>query len=187
MGKKKRHWHKETLKLKDRHFWTAQPGCNVFVADRGAVRFDFPHDWVVIPDSDSIKLHDRQPPDDDCALAISHMRLPPIDWSALPLAPLLDQVTRKDARPVFEWGEIIEFRRGDLEVAWREMRFIDPAEKQEAVSLFCFGRKGRVQALITFDFWETDRKRCDAVWEIVLKTLELDEPIADPTVGRVVH
>lgn len=36
--KKKMSWQKETLKLRDRHYWTAQPGCQVFVADRGAVR-----------------------------------------------------------------------------------------------------------------------------------------------------
>jgi hypothetical protein len=61
-------------------------GCNVFVADRGAVKFDFPREWVIAPGDDSINLHDKAPPDDDCVLAVSYLRLPPIDWSGLPLA-----------------------------------------------------------------------------------------------------
>jgi hypothetical protein len=180
-------WKQENRKLGKRHFWTAQPGCKVFVADRGAVRFDFPQDWVVVPDSDSIKVYDKEPPKDDCVLAVSYLRIPAIDWSGLPLASLVEQASKGDSRPISEWGEIAELRRGDLEVAWREMRFIDPGEKREALSRFCLARRGTVQALITFDFWETDQQRCQAVWEIVLKSLELDEHIADPTVGRVVH
>jgi hypothetical protein len=179
-------WKRETRKLRDRHYWTAQPDCNVFVADRGAVRFDYPRGWVVVPDPDSIKIHDKAPPDDDCVLAISYMRLPPIDWSGLPLASLVEQASRGDSRPIYEWGEIDELRRGDLEIAWREMRFIDPTERREALSFFFLGRQGQVQALITFDFWESDAARCRKVWEVVLKSLELDEYIQDPTVGRVV-
>jgi hypothetical protein len=183
MGK----WKRETRKLRDRHYWTAQPGCNVFVADRGAVRFDFPHGWVIKPDSDSIKLYDKEPPDDDCCLAVSYLRIPPIDWSGLPLTSLVEQVTKNDSRPVYEWGEMNELRRGDLEIAWQEMRFIDPGEKREACSRCCLARKGTVQALITFDFWQSDAGRCQGVWETVLKTLELDEHIQDPTVGRVIQ
>jgi hypothetical protein len=186
MGKKQS-WQKETLKLRDQHYWTAQPGCQVFVADRGAVRLDFPQDWVVVPGSDSINMHDKPPPDDDCVLAVSYMRLPPIDWSGLSLATLVDQTSRGDSRPVYEWGEIQEERRGDLEIAWRPMRFIDPTEKREAISLFCLARRRQVQALITFDYWEADRQRCEAVWKTVLLSLELDEFIQDPTVGRVVQ
>lgn len=184
---KKMRWQKETLKLRDRHYWTAQPDCQVFVADRGAIRLDFPQGWVVVPEADSINMHDKQPPDDDCVLAVSYLRLPPIDWSGLAPATLVDQTSRGDSRPVYEWGEIVEERRGDLEIAWREMWFIDPSEKREALSLFCLARRRQVQALITFDFWENDRQRCETVWKTVLKSLQLDEFIQDPTVGRVVQ
>src|SRR5262249_40659762 len=144
-------WKRETRKLRDRHFWTAQPGCKVFVADRGAVRFDFPQEWIVIPDRDSVKLYDKEPPHDDCCLAVSYLRIPLVDWSGLPLASLVEQSSKGDSRPIFEWGQIQELRRGDLEIAWREMRFIDPGEKRDAVSLFCLARRAGVQALITFD------------------------------------
>src|SRR5438876_933263 len=101
----RRHWQKETRKLRDRHYWTAQPGCKVFVADRGAVRFDFPQEWVIVPGSDSINLYDKAPPDDDCVLAVSYLRLPPIDWSGLPLATLVEQTTKDDTRPIYEGSE----------------------------------------------------------------------------------
>jgi len=180
-------WKKQTLKMRDNHTWYSEPGCKVFVADRGAVRFDFPEDWVVVPVSDCIKFHDRQPPEDDCCLGVSYLRLPPIDWSGLRLATLLEQACKGDKRPIHDWGEIVELERGDLEIAWREMRFIDPEEKRPARSRMCLARQGQIQVLITFDFWETDIERCNRVWEIVLKTLELDEVIEDPTKGRTVH
>ena len=53
------------------------PGYNIFVADRGAVRFDFPRDWIIEPgENGSIKFHDKKPPDDDCTLQITVMYLP---------------------------------------------------------------------------------------------------------------
>jgi len=79
-------WEKETLKLKKNHGWKGKDGYRIFVADRGAIRFNFPQDWIVAPGDDSINFHDKQPPDDDCRLAVSCMRLPAIDWTARSLA-----------------------------------------------------------------------------------------------------
>jgi hypothetical protein len=180
-------WKKQTLKMRDDHTWYSEPGCKVFVADRGAVRFDFPEEWVVVPGTDCIQFHDKAPPDDDCCLGFSYQRLPPIDWSGLRLAALLEQACKGDTRPITEWGEMSEQQRGNLEIAWLEMRFVDPGEQREARSRMCLARQGQIQALLTFDFWETDLERCHRAWEIVLKTLELDEVIEDPTKGRIVH
>ena len=41
------HWEKRTLQLPENHGWTARDGYNVFVADRGMVRLDFPEGWIV--------------------------------------------------------------------------------------------------------------------------------------------
>src|SRR6266496_1579784 len=82
-------WDKEELELNKSHGWRARPGQKIFVADRGALRIEFPEDWVVIPDDDSIKFYDKQPPDDDCCLAVSYMRLPPVDLSGLPVSEML--------------------------------------------------------------------------------------------------
>src|SRR5262249_24331626 len=150
------------------HGWTARPGCNVFMADRGAVRFDFPKDWVVIPGGSSIKFHDRQPPADDCTLQVSVLYLPDIDWSGLPLSFLVRQLVANDSRDIFCRGEIVEVRRPRLELAWTEVGFIDPNERQEARSRTCLARWSNIQPLITFDFWAEHAPRVDPVWEDVL-------------------
>src|SRR4028118_867180 len=38
--RKKQEWLKETLELKEDHNWKSKPGTRIFVAGRGAVRFD---------------------------------------------------------------------------------------------------------------------------------------------------
>src|SRR5690348_10549932 len=55
-------WSQSRHKLATRHAWKARPGYQIFVAQRGAIRFDVPRDWVVIPEKMSYKLCDRQPP-----------------------------------------------------------------------------------------------------------------------------
>ena len=176
----------DELRLRSRHGWRARSGCKIFVADRGAVRFDYPQDWVVSPDDDSVKLYDKEPPDDDSRLAVSYVRLLPIDWSGLPVAALVEAGMGGDKRPIDTWGPIREARRGDLELAWREMSYLDSAEKREARSRMCIARRSTLQCLITFDFWAADLDECGAAWETVLETLELGEFVADPRRGPVV-
>lgn len=176
-------YQKTTLKLQPNHTWTAKKGYQVIVLDRGAVRFQFPRKWVVIPDEDSLKIYDRRPPNDDCILAVSYMRIPIVDWTGLPVSKLVEVANEGDERPIYEWGEIHEARRGDIEYAWRETRFVDPTENREAFSRMCIARKGVVQALITFDFWESDAPRLLPVWDAVIESIELNDYIADPTKG----
>lgn len=179
-------WEKAELSLHSRHGWRARPGCKIFVADRGAVRFDYPQDWIVIPDEDSVKLYDKEPPSADSRLAVSYLRLPQIDWGGLELAALVEAGMRGDERPIHTWGRTRETQRGDLELAWREVGFVDPVENREARSRMCIARRSNLQCLITFDFWAADLERCEAVWGTVLETLELGEYIADPSRGPVV-
>lgn len=181
-------WNKQVLKLKENHGWKAKPGYKIFVADRGAVRFDIPQDWVMTPESDSIKFHDRTPPDDDCLLQVSMIRLPPgIDWSTLPLPYLLQEaVIKDDPRGIISQGEIVQVQRPDLEMAWVETRFIDPVEKREACSRSCLARGSNIQPLITMDFWLDDTEKFTPVWDEVLRTLVLGDYIEDPT-RRILH
>jgi len=176
----------ETLRIDPRHGWRVRPGCKIFVADRGAVRFDYPQDWIVVPDEDSVKLYDREPPDDACCLAVSYLRLPAIDWSGLPLRALLETAIRGNERSMGTFGPMTEMRRLDLELAWREMSFLDPAQKCEARSRVSIARRSNLQCLITFDFWAADLEERNAAWAIVLETLELGEFIRDPSRGPVV-
>jgi hypothetical protein len=182
-------WDKETLKLKPNHGWRVKPGYHIFVMDRGAVRFNIPQGWIIKPGSDSIKIHDREPPDDDCVLAVSYLRLPPgIDWSGLPVREMVRVAVEGDSREVSGRGEMIEEERGDLSLAWTEVRFTDPNEQREAFSRICIARgANHIQSLITFDFWATDAARLHPVWDEVLRSLEVGWFIADPTQGPVVQ
>jgi hypothetical protein len=185
--KPKPQWEKQTLNLKDSHAWKAPPGYNVFVVDRGAVRFNVPHIWVVVPASDCIAIYDKQPPDDDCRLAVSYLPLPTIDWSGLPLAQLIATATKSDQRKILSHGEIAHIPRTDLELAWTEGRFIDSQEHREAFSRLAIARGSNLQALITFDFWVEDALRLNPVWDEVLRSVELGRYVDDPTIGDVLH
>lgn len=176
----------EPRRLQPGHGWRARPGCKIFVADRGAVRFDYPQTWFVILEETSVKLYDEEPPHDECCLEVSYLRLPPIDWSGLPLTTLLENAMRSDERPMDTFGPTRETRRVDLELAWREMSFLDPVQKREARSRMSIARRANLQCLITFDFWAADLEEREGAWDTVLETLELGEFIRDPTKGPVV-
>jgi len=180
-------WEKETLKLKKHHRWKGKPGYRIFVADGGAMRFNFPEHWIVVPGDDSINFHDKQPPDDDCRLAVSVMKLPAIDWSGLRLSALVQQVLDGDERKVEQPGKIVEEHRGHLELAWAEVRFVDPIENREAFSRICLGRESNIQCLITFDFWADDADTLRPVWDEVLRSLEIARYVSDPTIGDFVN
>src|SRR5215469_6308142 len=157
-------WFNEKLTLKKGHGWKAPAGYRIFVADRGAVRFNIPQSWVIEPDSDSIKFYDAKPPDDNCRLACSYLRLPPIDWSGLALSELIKAAMNGDPREAVMVGEIVETRRPDLEFAWADFGFIDPVEKRHAYSRVCIARGSNIQTLITLDYWDEDGARLAPVW-----------------------
>ncbi len=180
-------WNKEVLKLKNNHSWKAKPGYRIFIADKGAVRFDFPDNWVVIPDEDSIKFHDADPPDDNCRLAVSYVQLAPIDWSGLPLSQLVQTVVEGDERGITHQSEMHETKRSDLELAWTEISFIDPVEKRDARSRICLGRGSNIQPLITMDFWAEDAEKFAPVWNEVLRSLQLGMYVEDPTRGHILQ
>jgi hypothetical protein len=180
-------WSKETSKLKKDHSWKATPGFRVFVADRGAVRFNIPQGWVIEPDSDSIKFYDGKPPDDNCRLACSYLRLPPIAWSGLHLSQLIKVATEGDPREATLVGEILEKQRPGLELAWADFEFLDPEEQRKAFTRICIARGSGIQALITLDYWPEDGARLAPMWQELSRSLQLGRYIADPTVGDVVN
>lgn len=180
-------WIEETLKLKKNHTWKAPPGYRIFVADRGAVCFNIPQDWIIEPDSDSIKFYDGKPPDDNCRLACSYIRLPPIDWSGLPLSELIRVATEGDERNLAGDGQLVHREREDLELAWRDFSFNDPAEHRQAYTRMCIARGSNIQTLITLDYWPEDAERLASVWEEVVRSLQLGRHISDPTLGEIVH
>ncbi len=180
-------WRIETLRLKERHGWKAKPGYKIFVADHGALRFDVPRDWILDSGTSSFKFYDRQPPDDNCTLEVSLIRLPPVDWSGLPLSQLILQtVTDEDGCGRIREADLHPIDRQDLEMVWAETTFVDPIQQRKAHSRICLARGSNIQVLITFAFWADDASKLAAVWDEVLHSLRLGMFIKDPTRGPTV-
>ncbi len=180
---KKSEWMKQTRRLKDDHGWKCKPGYRIFVADRGAVRFDFPTDWIVRPGEDgSIKFHDREPPDDDCVLSMSVLYLrDDIDWKTLKLPALLAEVTSRDSSTPQTFGEIVEIKHPRHELAWRESVYVDPETQRKAKARTAFARWSNIQVLLTFEFWAELSPRFGKIWDEILRTLVLGDYVEDPT------
>lgn len=179
---------KEKLRMKPGHAWKAKEGYKIFVADRGAVRFDFPESWVFMEDADTLEFRDRKPPNDTCGLQVTVMRLHPgIDWSELPIAELLEQSLDGDREGVLSRSEVRRIERSDMELVWAETHFIDPEEKREAISRTSLARREGIMPLMTMSYWPEDEERVVAVWEEVMRSLRLGVYIADPTTGRTLN
>src|SRR3954453_5606817 len=131
---------KETIKLSGSHRWKASPGHNILVLDAGAVRLEYPTTWKVIPKSNRLQIHDRQPPDDEGRFQITVFRLPRLKdrkWDEIPLDEMLhnaitgDPRRRRDRKEQREPRKMIHpvtgIRRPDLEYAWAETSAPDPA------------------------------------------------------------
>jgi hypothetical protein len=186
MSKPKKHnlkWIKETLELKEDHNWKSNPGNRIFVAGRGALRFDVPENWHFEPDEKSFRFLDNKPPKDDARLEASFNLLPPGNWPDFPLAPLLRQVVRDDERNPIEKGEIIQLKRQTARIVWTQIKFIDPQENREAYSRIAIGLGSGVQCLITFEYWVDDADRMIPVWDTVMDSLVLGLYIRDPRTG----
>ncbi len=189
MTKPKRKWEQRHLQLRPDHTWKSNPGYKIFVAGRGDVRFDVPSDWHFEPGESSVKFFDRPPPDDDCRLEVSYLKLnPQIDWSGYPLEKLLkDAIIPGEMRKPHTRSGFIRVKRDDLEAVWYQIHFLDTDEWREACTRACLARGANVQPLITLDYWLDDAPRVEPVWDEVLRTLQLGQYVRDPTRGRVVH
>ena len=178
-------WDKQILKLREGHGWKAKPGYKIFVADHGAIRFDIPEEWIIVPGPKSIRFYDRQPPDDNCRLEVSLMRTPPVDWSGLPLSELIQKALNDDATETRGRGEVHTAKRPDLELVWTETSFMDRKERREARSRICLARGPNMHALITLDLWKDDLTRLGPAWDELVSSLEMGLSIEDPTRGPI--
>jgi hypothetical protein len=187
MGKPK--WEKQVLRLQPNHTWRCKPGYKVFVAGRGDVRFDVPSDWVIEPGEGSVKFFNLPPPDDDCRIEVSYLKLNPrIDWRGLSLRQLFEQaIIPGEQHKAHTRSSLIYQRRPDLELIWQQIHFLDTNEWREACSRACLARGANVQPLITLDYWLDDAPRFEPVWDEVLRSLQLGQYVQDPTRGRVVN
>jgi hypothetical protein len=176
-------WKQQERRLRPNHSWRASEGHNVLVLDRGVVSLEFPDGWVIDPTEDCIRVLDKAPPNDDCGLGVSYQLLPPIDWTGLTVAMLVEAAERNDKRKILEKYPIVWGRRPGIEWAWRRMRFEDTNEHRPAFNHLGIAVGSDVLCLLTFVYWEPDRERCEPVWSNVLESLVLGQRIEDPTRG----
>jgi hypothetical protein len=183
-------WARPDERMPKTHNLRAKPGYKIFIANRGEVTFSIPEPWFVSIGDDSIRMNDKEPPDDDCVLQVSVHYLPlGIDWSGLTVKTLVESLPDDDddERRTLERGKVIEVKRPDLEYAWFEQRILDVKENREALSRLCLARAKHIQPLITFDLWPEDTKRFDPVWNEVLRSLRVGNTVpaeTKPTLPR---
>ena len=191
-------WHESRrLKLKKHSRWQANPGNLIFVADMGAVRFEYPRAWVVLPgEGGSILFHDRQPPEHHAILQLSQWRLmtkepyprpmPDVDWSSLPLLEVFLQSTGdpfEEGRELKEQRDVREHIRPGLEAIWRDRLMFDLEDQRDVLSRTCMARGANVTALISFDFYADEATAFEPVWDTVFGSLVLGQYVKDPTTG----
>ena len=184
----KRKYQKSVHNLSPHHNWKAKPGYNVFVANRGDLRFDIPRDWVIVADESSFKFHDRQPPDDECVIELTVNYLPPADYTDFPLETALADVLQNTYDNATQRGEVRSERRGDTRLAWGEVRYTDTSVMREAIARTLIGLRRTIQILITMAYWPEDAAQFDPVWEELLRSIRLGERVdmlGNPT--RVLH
>jgi len=128
------------------------------------------------PTDDALEFRDRPPPDDDCVVKFSLMRLnPQIDWRGIPLARLLEDLLTKDSHDQTLVGKVKTRRQADMRLAWLETSSIDPQEQREARCRACLAFRGNVMPFITMDFWPEDTARFGPVWTGILRSLRIGE------------
>jgi len=176
-------WTKQTLRLKDNHGWKCKPGYRIFVADRGAVRFDFPDNWIIRPaDDGTIHLHDGEPPDDNVRLSLTVIYLSDdVDWSALELPAVLTEITSKSRRESYDYGPAVEVKHPRQDLVWSETNFPDPENGRLVRSRTALGRYSNIQIVLTLDFWADMSAQFGKVWDEILRTLILGDYVEDPT------
>ena len=176
-------WQKQTMRMAKDHVWKASPGYQILVLDRGAARIDIPEGWVVAPGENCLEVRDKAQPDDRCLIQITVFpQIEGVDFSAMPLVATFESVTNTDETEVILRGPTIHEKRKDLELVWRETRYIDPEEKREACTRNCFARRVGIHVLISFSNWPEDVEEFTPAWEEVLRSLRVGE-YRDPKTG----
>ena len=198
-------YQKTTLPLGPGSRWKAAPGNQVLVIERGAVRFEYPQGWHVIPTKTALGVHDKRPPADECRVQITVFHLPPVrgNWNDLPIDALLQDITdakadrktrkkrpgdkpltRKQRQDRDAYAKdrkvlhgVTRIDRPDLSYAWCESSAPDPENGRTILTRQVIARARRVQPLITFDYYASRAEDFLPVWQHLVDSLRLGAPV----------
>ena len=189
-------WDKHVFRLPEDHGWTAKPGNVVFIADRGALRFEIPQGWIVKPSKTSVKFLDGDPPNDNIQMEVSISYLAAaygrnVDWSGLSLSKMVkDVATSEDSEggkriKKTKIGTPLSMNLGNMRMAWVETEFMEPVEKRPAHSRIgiALDTAAGIHAVLTMSFWPEDGEVARRVWNDAFGTMKMGEHYEHPFFG----
>ncbi len=193
---------KTTHALPAHHGWTSADGYQIFVANRGDVRFEFPAGWSVGHQKNAIVLSDKPSPKESCRVSVTIFHLPPeagASWrSETDLAQVVRDTTRDDATGEHRDGTRSPFPRrpaSDVtsgsgggaasthEWAAIEWAWLDTSDARVGVEprwvihRHVQVRRAALHVLISFEFYEDEADRYAVHYDHLLATLRLAEPV----------
>ena len=128
---KRRRMNRQTFHLPERHRWKAKEGNQIFVANKGDVRFEFPEGWVFDRTSGgkgkSVRLYDGHPPNDNIRLEVSVIHVPDPRAFSAPLADVLDG-SIEDIGENCKRSEAFAMTLPRHDLALMNLEYIDPVE-----------------------------------------------------------
>lgn len=169
----------QSFPLPENHGWNAPPGYNVIVLDRGAARFDVPAGWHVSHGQDSLKFQDAPPPNDECSLEVSMRRLSGVAIDAVPMEEMLRTALGAEQR----CGPMRRERRANHRLVWTHYDFHDSALDRGARCRCALGLAANLHVFLTLAYWHDDAQRCEAVWDQVVRSLNIGLLYRDPASG----
>ena len=194
-------WRKGYLPLPPNHGWrTTSPKNSLFVADRGAVQFEFPREWIILPPrNDSIMIQDKPYPEENMRFIVSVGQLmmgdgvgegvplrrlgESVEWG-LPIDEAFMASRTKPDDELLEVGKLRLANSPSFEAAWRQVAYIDKEENRKLISRTCIARATSTCGVITLDFWPEYASRANRVWRLMLATLKIGEYIEDHTLSQ---
>ena len=118
--------------------------------------------WDVSADSGQLNVRDHPEPDDNCVLAVSQLHLPRNLADQVPIRELVFGSIQNDDRDILERKEIVETPREDgVELAYTEIRHMDPKEKREA--MIALPQQARGEGVHCLDHLRSLGRRCAEV------------------------
>lgn len=184
---------KETFQLTSSHRWKAASGHSILVIDAGAVRFEYPQGWHVIPKARQLNVHDRPPPDDEGRFQVTVFRLPRLgpgaSWDGLPLDGMLRDAVKHSREQKKKKGcrkgeastlihDVTAVSRPDLQYAWVEHSGHDRENGRLIYTRQLMARARGVQPLVTFDYYASRADEYRAVWQHFVDSLRLGAPVS---------